>query len=405
MKKTFISIIVCLLALTGMQAATSTIYTKVTGTPKNGWAGTYIIVYELSDTKAYVWNGEDNSGNYKIETIADGKITSENLKDYHITVSKEGSNKYYVKAKDGYIGSEAKKNTLTFSNGGKECTITANGSYTILETNTNTCRFLYNTNSGTNRFRFYYDKDKKWQDTDLKNVCFYALGEIEMEEPKNQLDINYAQADLYANGSKFPTNGDQFNQYFYTNLRLAQKESESAVPFVDLEIYAPTQYSIAGSYKSDQVSNPNSSTNLSYWINCQAGSKHSTFIFPSKEGGTQAAINLATMTITKVGKSQHENAYVYHIKLVLTDSNKKIWTLDKDLDVYAQWIDRDKNTGYDMTPQPFELESGNHGVQTDLITVSDERLESGGEKIIQDGQLFIRYGERMYNIMGQEVQQ
>ncbi len=371
--------------LVGAQAFAATVYTKVNNKPTEGWPGKYLIVYEKSSTEALVWDGEDSPNNYTTVAISDGKITSEDLEAYQVTVTAEGSNKYYIKSANGYIGCGAGKNEISFSNGGRECTINSNGGYIMLETNTNTCRFLCYESSGY-RFRFYYDKDKKWSDNKKKNICFYVLGDVEQEEPQNKLDLNYAQADIYACPSKFPTQNNPYDQYFYTHLRLLQEEDEDAVPAVELEIYAPTQYSIEGTYKSDYT------PMQKYWINCQAGSKHSIFYFinKSEQGWGQAAINLAEMKITKVGPSQHANAYVYHIKLVFTDSNRKIWTLDKDMDVYALWIDCDR-TGEedtDMTPVPFALESGNHETQTEDI----ENLRVDEKKAttyILDGQLYI----------------
>ena len=61
-----------------------------------------------------------------------------------------------------------------------------------------------------------------------------------------------------------------------TFMYLAQEESDDAVPQIGLEILAPTQYSIEGTYKSDYTAGQK------YFINCQAGAKHSYFIFPSK---------------------------------------------------------------------------------------------------------------------------
>ena len=395
MRKIFLLFILSVLCAGVVHA--SIVYTKVSGKPVNDWPGTYIIVYEESDTKALVWDGEDSSGNYQEVTLSDGKITSEALADYQITVSKEGSNKYYVKAKDGYIGCEAKKNTIVFSNGGSACTIQSNGGYVMLETNTNPCRFVYNTNA--NRFRFYYDKDKKWDNSDYRNICFYALGEIEQEEQGNQLDINYAHVEMYACESKFPTQSNPYDQYFMTFMYLAQEESDDAVPQVGMEILAPTQYSIEGTYKSDYT------PGQKYFINCQAGSKHSYFIFPSKaeSGWSQASINLAEMKITKVGPSSQPNAYVYHIKLVFTDSNKKIWTLDKDLDVYAWWIDCNRKTDpvSNEDPVPFALEAGNHNSTEGIESVQPSAVSV--QKILMDGEIYILRGEKVYTIQGQEV--
>jgi hypothetical protein len=402
MKKTFLVILVGLLSAVCAQA--ETVYTKVSGKPVNDWPGTYIIVYEKSDTKALVWDGEESSGNYQEVTLSDGKITSEALADYQITVSKEGSNEYYVKAKNGYIGCGGGKNEITFTSGGHSCTIKSNGGYVQLETNTNTCRFLYYNGQGADRFRFYYDKDKKWSDTNKHNICFYVLGDVEQEDPQNQLDLNYAQADMYACPSQFPQGNDTYNQYYFTYLRLLQEEDPESVPAVELEIYAPTQYSIAGSYTYD---NGGTTTKpKKYWINCEAGSKHSIFYFinKSEQGWGQAALRWATMKIDKIGPSQYPNAYKYHIKLQFEDTNGKIWTLDKDMDVFATWNDCDRSTKpeSDMDPVAFELESGNHNTQEqgiESIQNSDIRIQ----KILIDGQMYILRGEKIYSVQGQMV--
>jgi len=368
-----------------LTAQAATVYTRVKSKPTAGWPGTYIIVYEPSETEAVIWNGEDQNNNTVTATITDGKITSEQLADCHVTVTQEGNNRYYVKSKNGYIGTDAKKNGLNFTNGGRECTITQNGSYTMLETNTNTCRFLcYEPSKGTYRFRFYYDANKKWTDTDKHNIHFYVLGEVEQEEPQNKLDINYAHAEMYACESKFPTQNNPYDQYFMTYLFLAQEESDEAVPQIGLEILAPTQYSIEGTYKSDYT------PGVKYFINCQAGTKHSYFIFPSKaeKGWSEASISLAEMKITKVGESAQPNAYVYHVKLEFTDSNKKIWTLDKDLDIYAWWIDcnRSGQTETNMDPVAFALESGTHSTQG---IEHVQQTKSTCTKVMKDGVLHI----------------
>ena len=389
-----------LLFMSVMAAAqAATVYTRISSKPSAGWPGTYLLVYEKSETEAIIWNGEDASGNIVKATISNGQITSEALADYQVVVSEESSNRYYVKAKNGYIGTDAKKNGLNFTSGGRECTIQQNGSYTMLETNSNTCRFLcYEPSQGTYRFRFYYDANKKWADTDKHNIHFYVLGNVEQGDPQNQLDINYAHVEMYACESKFPTQSNPYDQYFMTFMFLAQEESDEAVPQVGLEILAPTQYSIEGTYKSDYT------PGKKYFLNCQAGSKHSYFIFPNKsdQGWGQASINLAEMKVTKVGPSTKPNSYVYHIKLEFTDSNKKNWSLDKDLDVYAWWIDCNRQTDpvSNMEPVAFTLESGNHNTQDiDLVTEPSQ----AARKVMIDGQIYILRGEKTYTLQGQEV--
>lgn len=387
-------------ALCAWTAQASTVYTRINNKPSAGWPGTYIVVYEKSASEAYVWDATDGPNNFVSVAISNGKITSENLAGYHVSVSEEGSNRYYLRTSDGYIGCPAKQNGLTFTSGGKECTLKVNGGYTMLETNTNTCRFLCYESGSNFRFRFYYDKDKKWTDNKKHNIYFYVLGEVEQEEPQNQLDLQYAHVEMYACESKFPTQNNPYDQYFMTFMYLAQEESDEAVPQIGLEILAPTQYSIEGTYRSDYT------PGQKYFINCQAGAKHSYFIFPSQaeQGWSEAAIRLAQMTVTKVGPSSLPNAYRYHIRLVFTDSNQKIWTLDKDMDVYAMWIDCDRSgdQNTNMTPQPFVLESGNHNTQTeDLEQLVQE--DNRGRRIILDGHLLILRDGKTFNALGQEL--
>jgi len=398
MKKSLFTILVCAAGLMNLSAAT--VYTKVNNKPSAGWPGTYIIVYEKSATQALVWDGTDGTNNLVKVDIANGVITSEALADCHVTVTEEKSNRFYLKVEDGYIGCEAKGNGLTFTNGGKECTLQSNGGYTMLETNTNTCRFLCQESGESFRFRFYYDKNKQWADNKKHNICFYVLGEVEQEEPKNQLDLGYAHVEMYACQSKFPTQNNPYDQYFMTYMFLAQEEDDNAVPQIGLEFLAPTQYSIEGTYKSDYT------PGQKYFLNCQAGSKHSYFIFPNKseQGWGEASIKLAQMEITKVGESPYANAFKYHIHLVFTDSNQKIWTLDKDMDVYAWWIDcnRSGNQDTDMDPVPFVLESGNHNTEQTGIEGA-QITEHRTQKVLRDGQFYIMYEGKMYDVLGMEV--
>lgn len=396
MKKFFF--VLAVLCATISQAAT--VYTRINAKPAAGWPGTYLIVYEKSDTEALVWDGEESTKNFKTVAISNGQITSEDLADCHVTVSAQGSN-FYLKVANGYIGCGSKKNEIAFSSGGKECTIQQNGSYTMVDTNNGTCRFLYCSTSSSNRFRFYYDANKKWADSDKHNIHFYVLGNVEQQDPQNQLDINYAHVEMYACESKFPTQSSPYDQYFMTFMFLAQEESDDAVPQVGLEILAPTQYSIEGTYKSDYT------PGQKYFLNCQAGSKHSYFIFPNKseQGWGQASINLAEMKVTKVGPSTQPNAYVYHIKLEFTDSNKKIWTLDKDLDVYAMWLDCNRQTDpvSDMDPVAFTLESGNHNTQGEAIDAVHDDHSSSTRKVIYNGQMYILQADKTYTLTGTEI--
>lgn len=405
-KRLFFALVASVSFVCGVFGAT--VYTRVGSKPATGWPGTYIIVYQVSDTKAYVWNGVDESRNYQEVSINNGKITSDELESCQVTVTQEGTNEYGVKAANGYIYTNAKENGIEFAKGAHACTIKDNGGYVQLETNTNTCRFVYH--AGNHRFRFYYDKDKKWDNTDYKNIHFYVLGDVEIDDGDRVLDINYAQAEMYACASKFPTQSNPYDQYFSTFLWLLQREDENAVPQVGLEILAPTQYSLVGADVNSATYKSSFAPEKKLYINITAGSKHSFFIFPSKaeSGYSEAALTVAEMTITKVGKSSKPNAYVYHIKLEFTDSNRKIWKLDKDLDVYAWWIDcnRSGKELEDMEPVAFPLESEKHETEDkpqEVELVSDN-VNQVAQKMLVNGQLVIMREGKQYNVMGVSVE-
>lgn len=385
MKKTFTLFTLLLVAL----VLNATTYTRVGAKPAS-WPGTYILVYEKSGTEAYVWNCEGGSGNYVEVALANGKITSNNIDQYQVTINQESSNNYGLRTANGFVYTEAGKNSLGVDKPSAQgCQIQMNGSYADITTNNGTQKLLFNTSN--DRFRFYYDNSKQFTGKG-EHIYLYAVGDHEVVESGNALDINYAQADFFACDSKFsPVSA----QYYSVNLFLGQEESEDAVPQVVLTMLAYTQYSIAGTYKSSDYYQDGKAG----FIHETGGSNFSYIVFPSKEGGTQGSIRECVMQVTTVGASQHINAYKYHFKLSLTDSNNKVWTLDKDLDVYATWTDCDRSGGtpQDMDYVPFTLESGNHNDATALM---QNMIPERARKIIQDGRLMIQREDRVYDVMG-----
>ena len=112
------------------------------------------------------------------------------------------------------------------------------------------------------------------------------------------------------------------------------------------------------------------------------------------------------MTVTKVGASTQANAYKYHIKLVFTDSNNQIWTLDKDMDVYGWWIDCNRQTDpvSDMDPVAFTLESGTHNSSEGIETLRLDTDPDHARKVIVDGQLYILLPDgSIYTPLGTQV--
>lgn len=393
--------ILCLFLLGSLLSLYSTTYTRV-GSKQEDWSGTYLIVYEKSATQAYVWNCDDASKNFtSVNMTTNGQIVSDNLGAYEVQLNKEGSGQYGIKVisgdNQGYIGSKAKNNGITFGlNGAQVFTLESQSPCVIIKTNSGTQQLLFL--SSDNRFRIYYNKDKKWG-TEYKQVSLYKVGDGPVPPAGNALDINYVQADFYACDSKFSGN----YPYWSVDLTLAQAEDEEAVPMVWLQILTYSQYSIAGKYHAS-------------WTDGRAGYIHATkscgqdcsgAYLPSSKaesGYYGVAIWDADLEITAVSKPAKPNYYTYHINMLIQDSNSKRWTLDKDVDVYGIWIDCDRSNPKSpqyMDPVPFALESSSH--QSEKATsIPTLKANPKVKKFLQDGQLILQWEGRQFDFLGRE---
>ena len=149
--------------LSSMSFATT--FEKVTSAPAD-WTGEYLLVYENSETEAYVWDGVDAALSYDTVAIADGVIDAADLVTFKIAALTEGYSILINGGKnDGnYIGKSANsngidfgktavKNTLAYQSKSKCSEITAAGG----------CKFLFYLAKGSNRFRYYKTAQKSIQ--------------------------------------------------------------------------------------------------------------------------------------------------------------------------------------------------------------------------------------------------
>ncbi len=136
-------------------------YVKVTEAPAD-WTGTYILVYETSETSANVWTGVDKEANHVAATIADGAIIAEDLVEIKIAAI-EGGYSLCVMGGDKagqYIGATSHKNTISFTVDALVNTLAMDGTNVTISCATGaetavTMRFNDGTSSGNNRFRYY----------------------------------------------------------------------------------------------------------------------------------------------------------------------------------------------------------------------------------------------------------
>ena len=141
----------------GQNSGTS--YTKVTSAPSD-WSGTYILVYEESETSGRVCTaGVDAASNYQEAAIVSGVISSNELSEYEIEIE-VFSTGYSVKALGGtnankYLeGKGSGSNGTNFNDSPSNATTLelSNGIVTITN---NTNIFAYNSAANNYRWRFF----------------------------------------------------------------------------------------------------------------------------------------------------------------------------------------------------------------------------------------------------------
>ena len=157
----------------------STRYEKVTTTPtdadsKTDWTGTYLIVYEASDTEGYVFNGLDEAGNKIDVTITSSTISSSNdVKACEITVAKcDGGYSFRLtggKNPGKYLAAKAGKNKIIFSDTAKALTITLHDS--TVEIKDGDAPFQYNNGTNNGQWFRFFGKNNGGQ----KDITLYKL--------------------------------------------------------------------------------------------------------------------------------------------------------------------------------------------------------------------------------------
>lgn len=144
-------------------------FTKVTSAPED-WSGQYLVVYEKSATEAWIFNGKDEAQDYVTATIADGKIVSDDLDQYAVSVAAMNGG-YSIKVGAQYMGGDASKNTIKFNAQPILNTISMD-SVVYFTSNTSVLRFnptstISNNKESSIRFRYYkaatYARQKGFQ--------------------------------------------------------------------------------------------------------------------------------------------------------------------------------------------------------------------------------------------------
>ena len=156
-----------------MAPVTASSFVKVTAAPTD-WSGTYLIVYESSETEALVFNGKDEANGYVAATIDGGKITATTELNAVTVVVEAVEGGYTIKVGGQYIYGTSGSNKLNFTADAASAGVNtfAMGTDGVLITsNTSVLRF----NASSNQMRFRYYKSTSY--TSQKPVQLYKLTE------------------------------------------------------------------------------------------------------------------------------------------------------------------------------------------------------------------------------------
>ena len=153
---------------------TSSGYTKVT-TALADWSGTYLIVFEKTDTTAYAFNGLDKSGNFVETTFANNTIAaSEALTACEVLVEASGTG-YTFKLTGGensgkYLTALAGSNKIVFSDTAKALSVAMeNGTVVIKD---GEAPFQFNNGSTNGQWFRFFGKKNGGQSA----IALYKLG-------------------------------------------------------------------------------------------------------------------------------------------------------------------------------------------------------------------------------------
>lgn len=373
----------------GLCASAGT-YTRVTKFDKIGtnFQDTFLIVCEYAGN-AYIFDGQSDAGrNYVLVERFSGNQLVGDYADNECVLLHNQWHAYDKlcsilckgdgdRANGYYLGGVGGGNGIQFSNGQLDVEVTWQGEFGIdFVSTTGGGKFQFNTADKV--FKFYSQSEQTRPVLYVKGDGGDYVGE---DQTVNLLDINYAQADLYARYSDFS------KKLFFWDLTFSQSESETAVPRVETSIQTSSMTALKGDYSQKTP-------------NTQAGwaSSSSYIQFPSsEEGGTQAKLTTLELTLTPVSRYD-EKWYNYHIVLNCIDSNKKRWKLDKVLPIFCTFTDRDPNDKeYDLETDTNYVMNENLPTAITFVAADDLQLYAVA------GTIYGADNMRIFNLLGQDV--
>lgn len=211
MRKRFLAMFLVVLMLVSMlpvtaAAADEGVYKEVT-VDQTDWSGEYLLVYEASETQAYVFDGSlsklDAVNNYQALEIADGAITADRTCSVTVEAVTGG---YIIKAANGqYIYAPSESNTIAITSNQSTAakypitfSVASDGVDIVLDSGPH---MRFNASGDQMRFRYY----KSTTYTNQKPITLYKLEDGSTEPEPGTVSI--AEALAGANGTEFTVKG------------------------------------------------------------------------------------------------------------------------------------------------------------------------------------------------------
>lgn len=159
--------------------------TKVTSTDEIVSGDKYYIVYENSETEAYIFTGVDAVNNYIVGTISNGTITSVNDQNFAngVTLTGDSISGYSIQINSGtnaglYVSYSANNNGLAFGTTAVNYTVSFDSSKNVIITNPNGAVLRFNKTKDQMRFRFF----KSTTYTGQQSITLYHIVESITED-------------------------------------------------------------------------------------------------------------------------------------------------------------------------------------------------------------------------------
>ncbi len=169
-------------AVFGASNSGTTTFTKITSEPVD-WTGEYILVYESTETQAYVWTGVDEANGAEREEIVNNTISMS--KPLTIALSPMADGYSILTSTGSYVYGISKK--LLFSDKEQPNAISWDANEESVKIECSGALLRFNAASGQNRFRYYASGQEPVQLYKKTSVTGGASGYISV--CKNQLVV------------------------------------------------------------------------------------------------------------------------------------------------------------------------------------------------------------------------